>query len=422
MATFLGPIRPARRQEDNSYGVVIDGGASGNLIGTNGDGINDAAERNVISGNAEAGVEINGQGTDGNVVAGNLIGTTVTGDVALANGVDSFWGGVVIFGGASGNRIGTDGLSVDAAGQGNVISGNFGPGVVVDGSSDNVVAGNSIGTDATGSVSLPNQQGGIRIVDGSSDNTIGGTTAGAGNLITDNVGPGVVVGWNTSDPSLGNQITANRIFANTGQAIDLGDDGVTDNGTSPRQGPNNLQNFPIFVLTADGQTEVWLGGSTPDTTFRIEFFASAGYGPGGSGEAQVDLGSLEVTTNASGQVGFAVPFTAPAGLPIITATATDPQGNTSEVSSLRQATLQVPSGSLRGAEPIAGVDDPGGGWDRDRGSPGRANQSGVGLDALGLRRDADAVEYRWPDRLGQWDRIAVVQRSAGGARTRRSRA
>ena len=62
------------------------GGPVDNLIGTNGDGINDAAERNVISGNRYAGVWINGQGTDGNVVAGNFIGTTVTGDVALANG------------------------------------------------------------------------------------------------------------------------------------------------------------------------------------------------------------------------------------------------------------------------------------------------------------------------------------------------
>ena len=101
----------------------------------------------------------------------------------------------------------------------------------------------------------------------------------AGNLITDNGGPGVVVGYHAGDLCIGNQITANRIFANTGQAIDLGDDGVTDNATSPRQGPNNLQNFPIVVTTADGQLQGWLGGSTPDTTFRIDFFASAGYGP-----------------------------------------------------------------------------------------------------------------------------------------------
>ena len=57
-----------------------------NLIGTNGDGVNDAAERNLISGNRFAGVWINGQGTDGNVVAGNLIGTSVTGDIDPANG------------------------------------------------------------------------------------------------------------------------------------------------------------------------------------------------------------------------------------------------------------------------------------------------------------------------------------------------
>ena len=200
-----------------------------------------------------------------------------------------------------------------------------------------------------------------------------------------------MVGYSASDLCVGNQITANRIFGNTGQAIDLGDDGVTDNGTSPRQGPNNLQNFPIFVTTADGQTEGWLGGSTPDTTFRIDFFASAAYGPGGSGEAQDYLGSLEVTTDASGQVSFAVPFTAPAGLPIITATATDPQGNTSEVSALRPGYLAgTVSFRSRGGQPVAGFRDPVGRRNRDRGSRCRAAQPGLGPDALGLRRDADA--------------------------------
>ncbi len=54
-----------------------------------------------------------------------------------------------------------------------------------------------------------------------------------------------------------------------------------------------------------------------------------------------------MTTNATGQATFAVPFTAPAGLPIITATATDPQGNTSEVSALRQGDLEVPAQTIR---------------------------------------------------------------------------
>jgi hypothetical protein len=223
-----------------------------------------------------------------------------------------------------------------------VISGNGSYGVqIFSGSDGNVVAGNEIGTDATGRLSLPNPDG--IDIEHSSDNTIGGDTAVAGNLITNNSGPGVdVIGTD----SLGDQITANRIFGNTGQAIDLGKDGVTYNSSSPRQGegPNNLQNFPIFFATADGQLQGGLWGSSPDTTFHIDVFASAADNSDGSGEAQDYLGSLEVTTDTSGQVVFTVPFTAPAGLPIIRATATDPQGNTSEVSALRPSTVQAPAG------------------------------------------------------------------------------
>ena len=112
---FLGTDPTGTMAEHNYYGIVIDGGASGNLIGTDGDGIDDAAERNVIAGNEFVGIWINGQGTDGNVVAGNWIGTSVTGDFALANGDSNLHypdeGGVSIVGGASGNRIGMDGQS-----------------------------------------------------------------------------------------------------------------------------------------------------------------------------------------------------------------------------------------------------------------------------------------------------------------------
>jgi len=156
------------------------------------------------------------------------------------------------------------------------------------------------------------------------------------------------------DTSVGDAVLENSIYSNTGQAIDLNGggvfsvvNGVTGNSTSPRQGPNNLQNFPIILAGAGGRLEGWLGGSLPVTTFRIDVFASAGYGPGGAGEAEDDLGSLEVTTNATGQVSFEVPFTAPAGLPIITATATDPQGNTSEVSSSLPGGLQAQSQLVR---------------------------------------------------------------------------
>ena len=136
-----------------------------------------------------------------------------------------------------------------------------------------------IGTDLTGALDLGNSSAGIEVDTGASDNTIGGTSAGAGNLITNNGGPGVVVGISVNDTTVGDQITSNSIFGNQGQAIDLGDAGVIDNASSPQQGPNNLQNFPIIVTTAVGSLQGWLGGSTPDTTFRIDVFASAAMAP-----------------------------------------------------------------------------------------------------------------------------------------------
>ena len=99
----------------------------------------------------------------------------------------------MIAGSASGNRIGTDGKSVDDA----AAERHRGerecrrPGVYRRHERQRR-AGNFIGTDVTGTVNLGNGSDGIQVESGAFDNTIGGTTAGAGNLITDNGGPGVV--------------------------------------------------------------------------------------------------------------------------------------------------------------------------------------------------------------------------------------
>ncbi len=114
-----------------------------------------------------------------------------------------------------------------------------------------------------------------------------------------------------------------------------------------RRGPNSLQSYPIVVTTADGRRSGWLYASTPNTAYRIEVFASATYGPGGTGMAQAFLGALEVTTDDSGEAIFDIPFAAPTDQPVVTATATDTDGNTSEISTRRQGVLDTPSQWIR---------------------------------------------------------------------------
>ena len=163
------------------------------------------------------GVWITGQGTSSNAVAGNFIGTDIGGSVALNNGTQPvidfmgyvFGGGVVISAGGSGNRIGTDGKSVDDVGERNVIGGSGEDGVDIygAGTDGNIVAGNFIGVDVTGTVSLGIYNDGVFIAEGASLNWIGvnplgGTDAGnEGNVIPGNDTDGVQIStgsdWNT---------------------------------------------------------------------------------------------------------------------------------------------------------------------------------------------------------------------------------
>jgi titin len=116
------------------------------------------------------------------------MGTNITGTSALAN----LTYGVQISGG-SGNTIG--GLTATAGtGAGNLISGNAGADIEITGagSTGNLVAGDQIGTDRTGTLALANHDG-VVLESGASANTIGGTTAGAGNLISGNTTYGVYI-------------------------------------------------------------------------------------------------------------------------------------------------------------------------------------------------------------------------------------
>ncbi|MBM4001355.1 MAG: hypothetical protein FJ297_17780 [Planctomycetes bacterium] len=170
-------------------GVAVTAGASGNTIGTDGDGLDDAAESNQISGNGTFGVWIHGSATTGNTVAGNRIGTNPAGTAAIAN----VGGGVGLYGGAHHNRVGTNGDGVSDVDERNLISGNGGNGVTIaDANTDmNSVAGNYIGTDSAGAASIKNAGRGVWVLNGPSHNTIGGLTdspgTGLGNVVSGNL-------------------------------------------------------------------------------------------------------------------------------------------------------------------------------------------------------------------------------------------
>jgi Astacin (Peptidase family M12A) len=369
-------------------GVLLGGGASGNIIGST-----NPAGRNILSGNTEYGIWISN--TVNNVILGNYIGTDASGGTALGNQL----GGIGLFGG-TGNIIGGT-----VAGARNVISGNTnGPyydyGVLVANpvASGNVIEGNYIGLGADGTTVVPNYYG-VYFAGGATNNTLGGTVAGAGNYVSGNISydvslsdPGTsgnlvegnFVGTDSTgtngiagfinvelqngatgnsiggvNPGAGNVITAasflgvalydadttnnairgNSIFGNYMGIHLFGNyyyPYVNTNHVGFLPGPNNLQNFPVITNAFGYGTSTVISGtlnSAANGSFPIDVYRN--FQPdeniGGYGEGQFYLGTVSVTTDGSGNANFSLTNTAGnyAGQ-YITATATDANGNTSE--------------------------------------------------------------------------------------------
>jgi len=315
-------------------GVDIFYGASNNIIG----GLT-AGERNVISDNDDDGVEIDEPGVTGNQVIGNYIGTDKDGLLPRGNEDD----GVDIFDEAENNVIG--GTTPAAR---NVISGNGDDGVTIN-ANNNQVLGNFIGTDRNGTGALGNDEDGVEVYDGTG-NAIGGTAGvtpgactGACNVVAFNGDDGVDVTvedlTSTSNAILGNAIFANGATDNSiGIELESDEDngGLTPNDAGDGDtGANDYQNFP--VLTAVTQTTI---SGTLDSTaansaypVRLEFFANTSCHPSGFGSGEVFLGAT--TLAAPGMFTFT--YTPLAGKAIITATATDNDGKTSEFSACTPA-------------------------------------------------------------------------------------
>jgi MBG domain (YGX type)/Bacterial Ig-like domain (group 3) len=314
---------------NGNCGIFLQDGATSNLIGTNGDGVNDAAERNVVSGNAFQGIFMGDPGTSFNVVAGNFVGTDVTGTQPISNGN----GGVWIDNGATENRIGVLAGDVDAAHEGNVLSANSYSGVAVGGdgtgTSDNTIMGNAIGTDPSDTLNLGNGNSGISFFAGATLNTVGGPGVLA-NAIANNA----IAGINVVDPTaVQNTLRDNSIYGNAQLGIDLGGDGVTLNDSHAGQaGPNDWQDFPVLTTVYSNGNTAEINGTaygTTGATVTIDFYGNVAADPSGYGQGQVSLGSTTALAGSSFRTFLTGPLTT---VGFITATETSAGGDTSEFS------------------------------------------------------------------------------------------
>ena len=307
-----------------SVGIQVEGVrvyvAYDNLIGTDGDGVSDALEGNVISGNIDFGVMLQQTGALNTVVAGNKIGTDITGMSAIRQRHGGSPRAGILLGGY-GNRIGTNSDGVSDELERNLISGNANvpsppststtcptparrrpslpgtgwgwtppgwrrcrtitasvassnvPAIIHDNviaahtyegisthSSNMLITGNRIGVGTDGVTPLGNGYHGLFL--SGNNNIIGGTGPGEANIIANN---GTVSafysGVRVGNTGLSNTIRGNRIYANSQLGIDLRwPDGVNINDDGdPDTGGNNLQNYPIITFAqayANGTTVI----------------------------------------------------------------------------------------------------------------------------------------------------------------------
>lgn len=182
-----------------------------------------------------------------------------------------------------------------------------------------------------------NEAGGVLI--NSSGNLLGGALEDA-NLFEANGGPAIVVAGGT-----GNRIQYNTFPGNGRLAIDLGSDGLTPNDPGDADtGPNNLQNYPVLTTVLPGSSTTTVEGtldSTPNSTFQVQFFASD---DSTTRANEFFLGEADVTTGADGLISFSVVVDSTARIgQVVTATATDAEGNTSEFSAFLAVVTGVAS-------------------------------------------------------------------------------
>ena len=301
-------------------------------------GIYVLGNNNVIGGSLEGsgnyiwgennGIQISSD-IEGTIIEGNVLGTDLEGKKDMTGGY---------------NGIAMSGLNTIV--KDNVICGYEHHGIHLTRwdenstiPSGNQITGNIIGLAPNGVGFIPNGHGiSLHTV---SNNIV------AKNIIAGNQNHGVTVNDSPGAPATGNLISQNSIYSNGGIGIDLNSDWETYNDEEPfdpDEGPNHLQNFPVLDSIRFGEGTVTVKGVLPseaNSTYTLEFFSNSVGDPTTShGEGEFYLGSETVQTDGDGNAVFAVTLpTVGYGAQVISATATDEDGNTSEFSKVIGGTI-----------------------------------------------------------------------------------
>ncbi len=278
---------------------------------------------NVVSGNTAGGISI-GEGFPSSsvyTISNNRIGTNAAGTAALGNSaLGNSWGGLLLYGAENSTVLN------------NLISGNQGPGMnivgVNSGAEHNVIQGNRIGTDITGLVALGNDGHGV-VFDSAVGNMFGGTGPGQANLVAFNNGYGIYEYGGAQDQLIQNSIFGNALV------------GIVS---------NQLVAAPALTFTPGSGNSGTLSGTlagTPGTSYVVEIFSNPTTPAVGHEQGKTFIQDVVVVPTSSGSSTFSL--TLPTA--IYTATATDPDGNTSAFSNASgspalPATTTVVSSSL----------------------------------------------------------------------------
>jgi hypothetical protein len=297
------------------------------------------ATGNLVSGNTQEGVVVDGTG---NVVRNNLVGTIFNGGSGLGNGLD----GIEVDGTANvvgpGNVVsdnGTDGIDIDgsrhvvrgnivglsgdgevqignsfngvlvnarrsvlggkAPGDRNVISGNVGEGIELDAGADrNRILGNFIGVDADGNEAQGNAGSGIDVED-SSANTIGGDEQAERNVISGNGGVGIVLS-NELEPIERNRIIGNRIGTDPAGTVSAGfgngEDGIETSGEVIDNTIGGTTKGTGNLIAGNAEDGIQIrSDSQRNSILRNSIHTNTGLG--------IELGTDGVTANDFGMMG-----------------------------------------------------------------------------------------------------------------------